>query len=151
MALSEERREERRRKQRKQKIIFYIVFYSICALIILGLFFGVRGLVRLIAGGGDTPPAAEVAAPLTAETVLSEAERLAAGYDYDAAIMHVQSFAGYETDESLTGAIARFEETKRTLQPANLHEITHVFYHTLIADNAKAFDGEYTEDGYISI
>jgi len=148
MALSEERREERRRKQRKQKIIFYIVFYSICALIILGLFFGVRGLVRLIAGGGDTPPAAEVAAPLTAETVLSEAERLAAGYDYDAAIMHVQSFAGYETDESLTGAIARFEETKRTLQPANLHEITHVFYHTLIADNAKAFDGEYTEDGY---
>ncbi len=147
MALSEERREERRRKQRKQKIIFYIVFYSICALIILGLFFGVRGLVRLMAGGGDKP-AEEVAAPLTAEAVLSEAERLAAGYDYDAAILHVQSFAGYETNESLTGAIARFEETKGTLEPANLQEVTHVFYHTLIADNAKAFDGEYTEDGY---
>ncbi len=151
MPISEERRRARRKKQRRQAIIFLVVFFLLIALVVTGLFFGIRGLVRLFTGGPDEPapsPGVETAAPDTAESVLAEAERLAAGYDYDKAIQRIRDFAGYEGDTRLTEAITRFETTKGTLSEANLQEVTHVFFHTLIADNAKAFDGEYTEDGY---
>ncbi len=153
MALSEERQKEIRKKHKKQAFIFYLVFFGLCALILTGLFFGVRGVVRLATG--EKPPVAEVTeapsseAPTeTAESVLFAAEKLAAGYDYDGAIAHIKSFAGYAENESLTAAINRFTETKATLVPANIDEVTHVFFHTLLVDTARAFDGEYTEDGY---
>ena len=44
--------------------------------------------------------------------------------------------------------IARCEEIKPTLVRQNPQEITHVFFHTLIMDNSKAFDGDSRQDGY---
>ena len=29
-----------------------------------------------------------------------------------------------------------------------MQNITHVFFHTLVVDNARCFDGDFTEDGY---
>ena len=128
-------------------MIFFTVFILIIALILSGIFFGIRGLVRLIWGGGSEKPA-ETPKPLSWETVLSDAERLAASYDYDAAIELIKAQPDYQNNESLSSAVTRFEGTKATMVPANIQEVTHVFFHTLIKDNQKAFDGEYTEDGY---
>lgn len=150
MTLSDERRKRRLRKQRRQQAIFFIIFFVVVALVISILFFGIRGIISLFDKGEK--PADEPKAPAvtlsSADEVLVEARRLAAGYDYDKAISLIREFKGYEANPSLSDAITEFEETKGTLAPANIYEVTHVFFHTLIKDNAKAFDGEYTEDGY---
>ncbi len=153
MAITPQQRRARRRKQRRQAIIILVILLLLAALLLTGLFFGIRGLVRLFTGGkngGGSAPVSvsEPAAPNTAAGVLAEAERLAAGYDYDAALALIQGFSGYDADPNLSDAITRFEEAKTLLEPANLSEVTHVFFHTLIVDNAMAFDGEYTEAGY---
>ena len=41
-----------------------------------------------------------------------------------------------------------YQETKATCQSWPLEEVTHVFYHTLIKDTSKAFDGDYKEADY---
>lgn len=148
MALTEAQRAARRKKRRRQNIIFFTIFFLIIALLVTGVFFGIRGLVRLFTGGSEAPKPSDPPAPTSVESVLSEAERLAAMYDYDQAIEKIKSVPDYQNDETLSGAVTRFEETKATMVPANIGEVTHVFFHTLIKDNAKAFDGEYTEDGY---
>ncbi len=150
MTLSDERRKRRLRKQRRQQALFFIIFFVVVALVIAALFFGIRGIVSLFDKDGKAPgkPAETPLVLSSAESVLAEAERLAMGYDYDKAIALIREFEGYEGNPSLSNAISKFEETKGTLQPANIYEVTHVFFHTLIKDNAKAFDGEYTEDGY---
>ncbi len=149
MPLTAEQREERRKKRKKQERIFYAVFFTICILILTGIFFGVRGLIRLFTdkgNSGNNPPA--VTETVTPTDVVAKADLLAAGYDYDRAIELVKSVEGYAENPEMSEAIARYETVKSTLQPANISEITHVFFHTLIADNKKAFDGDYKEGGY---
>ena len=46
------------------------------------------------------------------DTVLQEANLLAAGYDYDGAIEKVKSYAGYESIGELTAAVEGYEATK---------------------------------------
>ena len=111
--------EARKRKLKRQKIVFYTAFYIVIALAVFLLFLGVRGLVRLF--GGEKP----VENP--AEAVYQTAERLAMGYSYDEAIAQIQAFAGYEENETLTSLLSQIEETKKTLVPANIKEVTHVF------------------------
>lgn len=82
------------------------------------------------------------------ETVLEQAKRLAAMYDYDSAIQLLKKQPDYETNEQMQKAVAEFEETKATCVEYPLSEVTHVFYHTLIKDTDKAFDGDSKEDGY---
>ncbi|MDD6308199.1 MAG: polysaccharide deacetylase [Clostridia bacterium] len=136
--------DERRRKRKRQERIFYCVFFSIVLLLLVGIFFGVRGLVHLFTkkDAQSQPPV------LSVETVVYEADLLAAGYDYDAAIAKIKACENYANEPALTDAISRYEAVKATLVPANISEVTHVFFHTLIKDNAKCFDGEYTQDGY---
>lgn len=80
--------------------------------------------------------------------VLSQANLLAAQYDYDAAIELLKGAEGYEENEEMQKAVAGYEETKATCQSWPLEEVTHVFYHTLIKDTSKAFDGDYKEGDY---
>ena len=82
------------------------------------------------------------------ESLLEEASTLAATYDYDAAIELLHSRQEYSDEQSVQDAIAAYEEIKSTLVRVNPGEITHVFFHSLVMDNAKAFDGDYDEDGY---
>ena len=83
---------------------------------------------------------------------LKEANRLAAGYDYDKAIHMLKSEEGYENMESFGKAIKRFEEEKEALVPFGAYkssaEVSHLFFHSLIYYTGKAFDGEYDSKGY---
>ncbi len=78
------------------------------------------------------------------EETVREADRLAASYDYDAAVALLQAMEGYETDTRLKEKVKEYEETKAACQPVNMEEITHVFYHTLVVDPERAFASQDT-------
>lgn len=82
------------------------------------------------------------------ESLLSRARTLAAGYDYDGAVELLRSDSEYAADPQVLEAIAGYETTKEGLVRANVGKVTHVFFHSLIVDNKKAFDGDADEKGY---
>ena len=73
------------------------------------------------------------------QDIMTQADRLAASYDYDAAVALVQSFEGYETDQELLDKISSYEATKATCVPVNMDEVTHIFYHSLVVDPERCF------------
>jgi len=89
-----------------------------------------------------------VSIPDPVQELIAQADLLAAGYDYDGAIELLHSNADYNTTPEVTNAIAGYESTKETLVKADIHKITHVFFHSLIVDNSKAFDGDPDTPGF---
>lgn len=90
--------------------------------------------------GKDTDPKAEAAKKeAEKQELIAEADRLAASYDYDAAVALVQSFEGYDTDQELSKKISEYEATKATCVPVNIEEVTHIFYHSLVVDPKRCF------------
>lgn len=82
------------------------------------------------------------------DALLTRAQALAIGYDYDGAIDLLQSDSAYRSDPQVQEAIAGYEATKAGLVRANVGKITHIFFHSLVVDNSKAFDGDPDEKGY---
>ncbi len=85
--------------------------------------------------------------------LIGKADLLALGYDYDGAIDLIKSFEGnYADHEALTKAVTGYEAAKETLDPLgaydSVNQISHIFFHTLVADTARAFDGDYNSNGY---
>lgn len=83
-----------------------------------------------------------------ADYVLENAALLAAGYDYDKAIEMLKNSDYAGTDTRIPQAIAEYEGIREGLKPYDLTQITHIFFHTLIMDESKAFDGDADESGY---
>lgn len=81
-------------------------------------------------------------------SVIEQADLLAAMYDYDGAIKLLREQSDYASNTQLQEAVSGYEDTKATCVEYPLEEITHVFYHTLIKDTSKAFDGDSKEAGY---
>ena len=79
--------------------------------------------------------------------LLAEADIIAAGYDYDRAIELLQS-SEFASEPSVTEAIASYEATRASLVKAKIGEVTHIFFHSIVMDNSKAFDGDSDMDGY---
>lgn len=77
--------------------------------------------------------------------LIARADRLAASYDYDAAIELVKTYSGYEKDTELKEKIAAYEETKASCVPVDIEEVTHVFYHSLVVDPVRAFGNQDTD------
>jgi hypothetical protein len=91
------------------------------------------------------------------QDLIAKADRIALGYDYDKAIELLQSYQGAEGDykiyKSLTSAIDRLkaEQASMVLYGGSYKSVTqfnHIFFHSLVADNSKAFDGDYDAKGY---
>lgn len=75
--------------------------------------------------------------------LLGEADRLAAGYDYDAAMALVETYEGFSEVPELMEALLRYENARASAVKYNsVTQITHVFYHSLIVDTTLAFDGD---------
>ncbi|MCC8136509.1 MAG: polysaccharide deacetylase [Clostridiales bacterium] len=96
-------------------------------------------------GDSDTVSSAE---EMEIDAVLMEAETLAAMYDYDEAVACVQASEYYETSELLQQAAASYEKTKADCVSWSPDEVTHIFFHMIIWDAAKAFDGDLYAEGY---
>jgi len=82
-------------------------------------------------------------------TVVERAAARAAGYDYDVAIEMLRAASDYDSDAELQQETAKYEQAKSTLvRWADPTQVTHIFFHSLVADNARCFDGDAAEDGY---
>ena len=90
--------------------------------------------------------------PTTPEAVyqlLAQAEFQAAGYDYLGAIELLKTYPGYEAYPELTDAIAKFtEEDGKLVDFKDYDKVTHIFFHSLIVDTDRAFDGDTDANGY---
>lgn len=90
----------------------------------------------------DIPDSAVIA-------LLDKAERLAAGYDYPAAISLLESYENYESIHHITEAIEEYTaQQKATVPYTDVDNITHIFFHSLIVDTDRAFDGDEDTKGY---
>ena len=81
------------------------------------------------------------------EDLLNTADRLALSYDYDKAI-ELLSTDALKDDPKVAEAIAKYNETKSTLVRQDPEKVPHVFFHSLIVDKSKAFDGDRKQMSY---
>lgn len=161
------RRTGRKRRPRWQRTLRRywppIRFGLICLALLLILIFLITGLVRLIGGLGSDET--KTTAPSSSETTqstqatqdtqaqiaqtLADAEFIAAGYDYMGAIELLQSSELYAASAEMQSNVTEYTQLdSQLISYPEMNNITHVFFHTLVVDNARAFDGDSTEDGY---
>lgn len=81
-------------------------------------------------------------------TVSEQADRLAAMYDYDGAIALLQREKDHQENDEIRQKIEQYRQVKSTCVSWPIEEVTHIFYHTLIADTSRAFDGDSKAAGY---
>lgn len=91
------------------------------------------------------------------QDLIAKANLLTKSYDYDGAIQLLKAYkgtiGGYERYPELMDAIKKYETLKKSLvlYGGSYHSVAqfnHIFFHSLIADNSKAFDGDYKTKGY---
>ncbi len=145
-----------------------IRFGLICLVLLVALFFCIKGIVTLVANAVEnfdfsfefpveTTEATEATEPTLspeelqayAEELAGKAEQMSYGYDYLGAIELIQSFEKYEEYSFLTDAIAEYRELDSKLVVyEDIDKITHIFFHSLIVDTDRCFDGDKDEKGY---
>ena len=165
------RRKRRKRRPRWMRLLRKywppIRFGLICLALLILLFCGVRGIVNLVRDAVQridtiqqaeaTDPTDPTDPPLTPEEIrantdarIAQADFIAAGYDYQGAIELLQNDPNYaDFAEELDAKIASYRQADAQLVSYDrMNEITHVFFHTLVVDEARAFDGDYRTKGY---
>lgn len=95
-----------------------------------------------------TPDPAAAAEAERIQQVLAQAENSAVQYDYDQAISLLQNDAAYGSSPDMQQAAAGYQQTKDACVAWSPEQVTHIFYHSLIVDPSKAFDGDYKQGGY---
>lgn len=137
---------------------FGLIIVAFIAVISFGVSAIVDG-VRMSSANSqdDTKPAesttdhAEYQAQLDAqaEKLITEADFIAAGYDYEKAIKMLEDFAYFDQYPEMSKKIAEYREldAKLVVYP-DMGKITHIFFHSLIVDTDLAFDGDEDENGY---
>ena len=88
--------------------------------------------------------------PKTASGLKKQADRLAASYDYDSALALVSEYeSAYENAEDCSAYKQQLEAQKALCTRwEDTTKVPHIFFHSLIADTDRAFDGDEDEDGY---
>ncbi len=85
----------------------------------------------------------------TLETTLEKAKACANTYDYDTAIQTLTSYdSNWESNKTLSEAVSSYQEQKDALVRVDASTVPHIFFHSLIADTSRAFDGDYDSGGY---
>ena len=114
--------------------------------------------VAAVTGITPTPEVTEEPTPIPDPAAAAEAERIqqvvvqaencAVQYDYDQAISLLQNDAAYGSSPDMQQAAAGYQQTKDACVAWSPEQVTHIFYHSLIVDPSKAFDGDYKQGGY---
>lgn len=81
-------------------------------------------------------------------SVLDKAKTMYAQYNYDEAIKLLKSQKDFEKNKEYMDIAAKCQVARASLVEYPIENITHVFFHTLIKDTSKAFDGDSDEGGY---
>ena len=95
-----------------------------------------------------TPTPGPTPTPIPVQPLLDEAASYALQYDYDSAIDYLEEQPEYPDDLALQTAVRKYRNTRAACVEWEPQDITHIFFHTLIYDTSKAFDGDEDEDGY---
>ena len=74
--------------------------------------------------------------------LIESAERMAESYGYDEAVDILKGIDGYEKDEEVQGMISDIQAEKAACVPVKLEEVTHIFYHSLVVDEERAFKNQ---------
>ena len=69
-------------------------------------------------------------------------------YNYNKAIKILKESSYYETNSRFQHAVEVYQKKKDSCVSWPIDQVTHVFYHTLIADTSKSFDGDYKAADY---
>ena len=141
-----------------------IRFGLIIAAFIVLLSFGVSGIantVRQSLSNSQNTPSTESTDQATeatasqseilamAESLMEQADFIAAGYDYQKAIQILEEFEYYECVPELAERIKHYQQLdSQLISYPKMDSITHIFFHSLIVDPSRAFDSEYTNGGY---
>lgn len=87
--------------------------------------------------------------PMTEDGLSAQAERLAAGYDYDKALALIAEYEEANADADFTELKADIEAQKaKAVRWEDTTHVPHIFFHSLIADTDRAFDNDSDSDGY---
>ena len=136
--------------------LFAVIAISVVSLLVAGI----ASLMRPDQTDGSNLPQPELSVTTEAtlsqteiqeqaDVLLQDAAFVAAGYNYKQAIQMLKEFPYYESAPSLASAVAKYEQLDTQLiSYPNMDSITHIFFHSLIVDPSRAFDGEYTDGGY---
>lgn len=153
-------------RKKYRSFIIKILVTAVCMVFTSGLIYGGYVLEKQLLNihGKNREPILETnktaAVTQTAETekilvieapvepLLKEAALFAAGYDYDAALSVLQSDPSVQANSKIRHAIDDYETAKANLVKIDPTQVTHVFFHSLIMDNKKAFDGDQNAAGY---
>lgn len=155
-------RAARRRRQRIVRSITYTLTVITCVLAVTLV------IASMITGpNSPTPKPNEQQTEQTTEPVTSEAteategsqraieellaqtDLIAAGYDYQKAISMLKASAYYGSSPEITAKETEYQQLEGQLVPyAQPETITHIFFHSLIVDPKRAFDGDVDQDGY---
>lgn len=84
----------------------------------------------------------------SSDSVLEQAKTMYAQYNYDEAIKLLKSQKDFDKNKDYMDIAAKCQVAKASLVEYPIEQITHVFFHTLIKDTSKAFDGDSDEAGY---
>ena len=159
------RRRRRRRRPKWQRVLRKywppIRFGLIClALLILLLYTG-KLIVNLLSGEirrdetNQTSEPTETDPPMDqlqaeVDALIKKADFTAAGYDYVGAAEMLRSYEYYDQfAEQLDGKIAEYSaQDAQLVSYDKMDQITHVFFHSLVVDEERCFDGDYREKGY---
>ena len=82
------------------------------------------------------------------KTLLKKAQKLAQQYDYTGAISVLQNNWKFATSDKMQKAVSEYRKKRDACVEYPLENITHVFFHSLIVDTSRAFDGDSDEAGY---
>ena len=100
------------------------------------------------AGTEETQAEQTEEAAVSSDTVLLNAQIMYAQYNYYAAIQYLKSQPDFDVNKDYMDLAAKCQVAKGSLVEYPLEQVTHVFFHTLIKDTSKAFDGDSDEAGY---
>ena len=159
------RYEEERKRKRRKAILMRILVGFVLVGILTGLFFGVRAVYRRIHSWVDSvmnDPLLETTSSAAAsqtraqtteapdplapyETEIREAEWKALSYDYDAAVILLQSLPVYASSDTLKNIVQDYLKAKTTLVKQDISKVYHVYFHSLIVEPERAF-GSYSQN-----
>ena len=128
----------------KNKKTLVIIGVIVVALLGILLLFSIFSKPASSSGNGTENSESELSAEellaLQRAEMISNAERLAASYDYDAAIALIQDWEGYAEDEELSAKITDYETQKAACVRIDPTKVTHIFYHSLVVDPERCFN-----------
>lgn len=151
----ERRHRVRMRRARRNRIIALLVLLAVIALLAAGVRAAIGKLPLVHGSSAETAASAESSAADIAayeetyeettasaeeekQALFAKADRLAAMYDYDAAVAALSESA-YAEDPEAQSRIQGYQETAATMVAADNTQITHVFFHILVVDTDRAF------------